>query len=425
MTDILFPDGYPEDLFVNFDTLPSKLKCPICFLIIKDACFHLYCQNGFCRDCVAGLESCPCCRKSLKTGLYVDITRKELIRELEVCCPNEEVSCRWTGTLERLGNHVTDCLQDYSLKICKYCDKEVLSKDLSAHENQCADSVRPCLLCNVPVQSTKLKDHLQKDCSRLSVPCPNTGCGKLLLLKELSVHVKECSHNRVSCSYQHLGCTKKGSASEMGSHYQSCMFATRHPLFKRCKQLETMVVQFRDKMLETSSSIADLSISLSEDSILDSNEQTQLFCQPLNMTSIDSPTERTAISSGNVGSLNWKIQNFPSRMERFIESPSFPDSNGDIWTCRLYPYGDGNTNGFLTFGAYKSSDSPAKYNAQIVNKTSCELSVIRSVASTDTRWRSAGWGWRRFIRRERLLKQGFLSIEGTLTIVVEANPVDV
>ena len=449
--------GHADELFVDPETVSAKLKCPICLMVCEDAVFHLPCQGGFCKGCLRQVATCPCCRKGLLGSVFKDITRREIVLELTVRCANNTAAaatdaaavsadslassasapaCLWTGPLEAYAAHLSLCTADRRRVPCAHCGAPVAQAALPRHERRCARRTAACGLCGASVRLAELAAHVS-GCAALLVPCPHApACGARVPLGALGRHTEECPHAPVACAHRAYGCGARLPAAEMPGHVLRCPHAARNPLFQRCRSLESTVLDLRAQLLRTAST---------EISLLESSSS-PLPLQPppppppphsphsdfngdgtlLDMTIVHPPTAdgEGAGDGGRVlrgaGRLVWRVPDFEARTERFLESRSFRDSEGGVWTCRIYPSGDGNTHGFVTFGAYKTTDSLAKYSVEVVNENPA-LSVVRSIAPTQTRWRSAGWGWRRLMRRERVLKHGYLDTRGTLTVVVTST----
>ncbi|KAJ9443063.1 hypothetical protein DIPPA_63032 [Diplonema papillatum] len=549
--------GHSEDVFVDNDRVSSKLKCSICLLVVEDAMFHVVCQNGFCKECIGKVSACPICRRGLKDGLVPDITRRELVLELAVRCPNNvSFRCPWTGTLDSLGRHVEACNESWKEEQCSDCGETFHAKDRQRHEESCRNRQACCKLCKKRVSFTDLLAHIAV-CPKLEVQCPNEGCSVSVAHSLLSAHLQNCTFAMVPCPHFVYGCTERMVRRRVREHQLSCRFVSKNPLFQRCKSLETTVLELKGKLLQSSSNLETLTdfgdtfealnmtlagVEVQPDSYADGMTQSPTESRSESLetgvpeaipsrhvgeavsrvsqpeTGASSAVRHSPVGNGQVGEEPrmlqptqvpvanrvsgpftnntpartplqppqfvghpgqtpapprvrdliaqfgghdnsspfarafsapqypepldpflprfpgqpqqhhqysspgaaqhvWRIPHFASRSERYIESKPFVDSAGDVWTCRLYPLGDGNTHGFVTFGAYKSTDTLAKYTVELVNN-SPTLSMVRSIAPTNTRWRTAGWGWRRLVSRNRLVKQGFLDCRGTLTILV-------
>eukprot|EP01059_Diplonema_ambulator_P020614 TRINITY_DN34460_c0_g1_i1.p1 TRINITY_DN34460_c0_g1~~TRINITY_DN34460_c0_g1_i1.p1 ORF type:complete len:392 (+),score=135.07 TRINITY_DN34460_c0_g1_i1:56-1231(+) len=383
--------GHPENMFVDFEGVSSKLKCPVCFLVLKEAVFHLHCQTGFCKGCLAKVKVCPCCRRSIKEGVFNDITRRELVLELMVMC-GETRECDWVGTLEAYHYHQKQCKESMAVVACQGCGVSYRKKEAAAHQ---ACFVK-CAHCGVDVKLADCDTH-STECEGAITRCCNKGCSAQLPKNELEAHFEECEFMLMWCPYYQFGCRARVRRCDAESHRRGCGWQERNPLAERCRLLEDTIADLKGKL---ASSFEVLDMTLMQDFVV------------------------RKVHGDEVGRLVWKVPHFIAKTARFLESKTFFDSVGDEWTCRMYPSGDGNTQGFVTFGAYKTTDSVAKYTVEIVHPTNPTQTIIRSIAPTDTRWRVAGWGWRRLISRERILKQNYLDSKGTLTFIITVKASD-
>ena len=363
-----------------------------------------------------------------------DLTRRELVLELPVRCPHAVepsqsrsaestlscAPCEWQGSLDALKTHLSVCNNDRARAQCNHCGSFVVQKDLPAHSARCAKKKVVCTLCKKRVAVSELAEHVV-GCEDLQLACPFL-CGVRVRTAEMAAHIHQCGNVPTRCHHHQYGCTAVIRATEMDRHVSSCEYASCHPLFRRCKALEGANLALRSQVLSGASTEIDL---LGQASFAEFETTAGVLDMTIDHTR--SPAcERGEGSEPDAtpsrerpGRFVWRISDFKLRTERYIESPSFSDACGDRWTCRVYPRGDGNTHGFITFGAYKNTDTLSKYSVEIVNVAPTK-SMFRSIAPTQSRWRSAGWGWRRLIRRERVLEGGFL-FNGTLVVTVQVQ----
>ena len=126
----------------KMDPLKSKLACSVCFLVPKCKIFNCVNGHSICETCFSKLQSGPGGKK----------------------CP---LSCNYDETPRRN----------------RYLESIIIKSDLLL---SCC-----CMpLCQVQLRKDALEEH-EKKCDYRGVPCPHTGCEKIVCYNDLEYHLVE------------------------------------------------------------------------------------------------------------------------------------------------------------------------------------------------------------------------------------------
>lgn len=195
--------GYDYE-FVNSD-IPSEYICLICTLVARDAQQSGCCGRIFCKDCLELLEkighrfTCPNCRKELTKNYFTDKNSIRMINNLKVYCPNKLKGCTWTGELQQVGNHTSEC--PHQLLPCPNgCGTTMSNSDLKVHLNQdCPRRIIRCICCFVCGEYQFITGAHLLECPRMVIPCPNDGCDSKIERQELDNHREFCLYELILC----------------------------------------------------------------------------------------------------------------------------------------------------------------------------------------------------------------------------------
>ena len=160
--------GLDESRVINKEYLQSLddvYKCNICFKIMDNPTDCENCGHSFCYECINKLK-CPfgCINKTLKPS---SMAIKNILSNIKFKCLNEN------------------------------CKEIILYSDVKRH-----DSI----------------------CEYKNIICPNNGCNKRLLKKDLEYHVKkECEFTLIKCQY----CDYKFDKKIIKSHENTCCLVNK------------------------------------------------------------------------------------------------------------------------------------------------------------------------------------------------------
>lgn len=92
---------------------PESLRCPICYLILRDPHLTVCCGRHYCQICTQkireynGERRCPFCNEDLNTRVTVlNLATKREVDRLRVYCPHKAEGCDWVGDLGDMPGHL-------------------------------------------------------------------------------------------------------------------------------------------------------------------------------------------------------------------------------------------------------------------------------------------------------------------------------
>lgn len=210
----------------------ENLMCPICRCPFVDPVVLNECDHIFCRDCIRQCWTaytplgprgdCPTCRTSAKLGPRTAVSKilVNMCEDLVVKCPKSEDGCTAEVKRGEVQDHVTiycgyaqiECPdEDCDLPVrrkdsvegclhygvsCMDCHENMPKAQLESHwRNECADRKVTCNLCEGEIFFRERKDHQNKTCPAITVPCPGAAIGCIFRSKRgaLETHAKNCT----------------------------------------------------------------------------------------------------------------------------------------------------------------------------------------------------------------------------------------
>ena len=214
--------------------LPSHLECEICLDILNDPVQASCCGQGYCKNCIKQVKRkvCPHCRSKLE--YYPDKKSLRLINDLQVKCPHHiEGKCQWKGSSSELKNHLKVC--DIKPVTCSLgCSKQLEKKNMEVHMKYlCRLRKIPCKYCEKQVVSNEMSKH-HEVCPKMSIPCPNKCLSAREITREkMKEHIKVCPNQLVSCKYNKFGCNEKDmKRKDYEQHLSSAMELHLHLMAK-------------------------------------------------------------------------------------------------------------------------------------------------------------------------------------------------
>ena len=157
-------NGLDESRVINQDYLHSLddvYKCNICFKIMDNPTDCENCGHSFCYECIKQLK-CPfgCQNKSLKPS---SMAIKNILSNIKFKCLNPE--CKETILYSDVKRHDNIC--EFQTIICPNigCEKRLLKKDLENHvKNECEFALVKCKYCDYKFDKKKIKNHEDNCC---------------------------------------------------------------------------------------------------------------------------------------------------------------------------------------------------------------------------------------------------------------------
>jgi hypothetical protein len=169
------------------DDPDDELECAVCFGVMVDPVSGL-CGHSLCRGCFSESldrdKRCPVCRLCVENHQLVpNRTTKNLIAKKTIRC--EHVECGWTGCVEKLPLHRSECA--WMAVRCPFedCAETPLRKDLQEHEVVCGTRQVKCI-CSTEMPRSSLAEH-ETLCAEAGTICPF--CQTRILKKDFGSHV--------------------------------------------------------------------------------------------------------------------------------------------------------------------------------------------------------------------------------------------
>jgi len=189
--------------------LPSHLECEICLDVLDDPVQTSCCGQSYCKSCINKLknQTCPHCRQYLE--VFPDRKSVRFINELEIKCPYHiEDKCKWKGSSSELKNHLEKC--DIKPIPCTLgCGKQFEKKNEEGHTMLfCSLRKVPCKYCQKNVIHKDMATH-HDTCPKMPLPCPNKCSSKEEIIREkMKEHIEVCPDQLLPCKYAEFGCIK-------------------------------------------------------------------------------------------------------------------------------------------------------------------------------------------------------------------------
>ncbi|KAI4878083.1 hypothetical protein NFI96_007471 [Prochilodus magdalenae] len=219
VTSSLQPDQQGYD--VDFDPpLESKYECPICLMGLRSA-VQTPCGHRFCKSCIKKSirdtgQKCPVDNEVLTVDqLFPDNFAKREILSLTVRCRN--VGCNEKMELRHLENHVPQC--KFATEPCPQCQESVWKSQLDEHINhECLRRSITCPDCAASVIFSEKEFHEQV-CPFANTVCEY--CNMELIRDQLASHCDtDCLKAPVACTFSMFGCREKMMRNDLALHMQ-------------------------------------------------------------------------------------------------------------------------------------------------------------------------------------------------------------
>ena len=213
--------GYEYE-FLNPDHAEEQ-KCPICFLVVRDAYQVNCCGKIMCESCLMrllqGCETCPMCRDNIGDKYFKDTKSDQSIKSLRLFCSYRSAGCEWNGELRNVEEHLNDCL--YQDVECEDCNETVLKLHLQTHKtNECPERRYKCPLCKEEETYRSITTTHTSECPEAIVECQNTGCTVSVKRSELPLHTEVCPKQIVQCPFNHMGCGFQSERDKLPVHIE-------------------------------------------------------------------------------------------------------------------------------------------------------------------------------------------------------------
>ncbi|XP_047136091.1 TNF receptor-associated factor 4 isoform X2 [Hydra vulgaris] len=215
--------GYDEN-FVN--PLPSDLKCPVCFLALRQPIQTEECGHRFCESCIKNIKRiegqllCSLDRQMIDLNtVFLDKAAKRAILSLPIRCRYHERNCEWIGDISTIDDHLKECgFVDVSCPNSQ-CQVLITRNNLLDHLDLfCEFRIIDCQYCTEKYIFNDKWTHLNI-CPMQPLECINECGEKGILRMMMPKHVEnECPVNVQYCEYAKIKCDFKGTQSQRDAH---------------------------------------------------------------------------------------------------------------------------------------------------------------------------------------------------------------
>ena len=246
--------GYRKTSYYVMEKPGDDLECIICHQLVYEPRQTSCCGHTVCCGCADKWReknnSCPQCRRS-PLRQTDDPRTIRYISGLTAYCPNYEKGCEWTGSLNKVDNHLSEMCQ-FTVITCDQCLESLQRKYLNEHKKEkCLKRSIVCPCCGYPKQQTRkgtspwyvstlakafgystaeftyqhLIQYHYRDCPKWPLRCPNhCGTDDMLTRSTLKDHLENhCLEQVTSCQFAEVGCTVRVKRKEMADHIQQSM----------------------------------------------------------------------------------------------------------------------------------------------------------------------------------------------------------
>ena len=214
-----------EDFSEEFQIFVNDYKCPLCngiyFNPYVDKCGHV-----FCKECITKyldqIQQCPITKKELfLQDTFPLVFISEILEKKIVKCKNRNNCCEWTGKLSDLDNHLNiDCKRQIIDCPNKVCGNKIFRENKNFHLSICDFRIINCKYCDFSVPFIEeIKHH--ETCPKFVLNCTQN-CQAKLQRQEMENHLEEvCMNKVIDCVFCNIGCNSTFMKKELGFHLKS------------------------------------------------------------------------------------------------------------------------------------------------------------------------------------------------------------
>jgi hypothetical protein len=217
---------FPEDFSDEFRKIVHDYKCPLC----KGVYYNPYvdkCGHVFCRECILKylekFHHCPFSKQEITTDnlnklvFMIEILEKQLVK-----CKNRKNGCEWIGKLNELEPHMDhECKRQIISCPNIGCCSKIFREESEGHVAFCDYRVVCCEFCKIFIAFVDLKRHCEV-CPKFIMDCLQQ-CGNQVERKEMEKHIEElCLNSIINCPFTGIGCEFVCAKKELARHFFRC-----------------------------------------------------------------------------------------------------------------------------------------------------------------------------------------------------------
>lgn len=200
-------NGMPSKLNIDtnlvipeFSTFTDIIECKICTGIVIDPVCCKFCDNIFCRICIADWlkrrkNECPF--RCQFQEFQIRPTTKNMIHKIKLFCLNREKGCKDVLDYENYLKHLNNC--EYFFYECIGCNIKGKKSEIKTHVLKCERLFKNCDFCCEKFLMDEINSHYEK-CQMFEIPCKY--CQNKIKRYNYEKHINsECQEAQVFCEY--------------------------------------------------------------------------------------------------------------------------------------------------------------------------------------------------------------------------------
>ena len=204
---------YFPELFINNNDYVERYICGLCNSICQNPRYqYCGCEQVYCKKCLdlyyeTFHHRCPKCQKETKELLPKE-SFNESILKLNMRCYNYNLNCKWEGQLKDYKEHINkNCPKEIINCPNKGCIIKTKREEMPNHLPKCDYREWICNKCYSKMPMIKKSLH-KNFCKKEKIECIRK-CGAFIERENIAHHFKECPCTYIDCPYKFLGCNDK------------------------------------------------------------------------------------------------------------------------------------------------------------------------------------------------------------------------
>ena len=199
--------------------------CPLCKGVLldprQDKKGHVFCKRCIDKH-ILNSSKCPLDNHELtKDKLDSILFIINILDKQTVFCKNRVRDCEWKGNLKLLDSHLENqCIKQFLCCPNDGCQIKVIREFLNTHLECCNYRLVNCNYCFKDTCLQRLNIHYN-DCAKYPLDCIQQ-CEKMIQRCEMDYHIKnQCENTLLNCPYNKFGCISVFLKKELKDHLMS------------------------------------------------------------------------------------------------------------------------------------------------------------------------------------------------------------